>query len=162
MLETASEPVMLHAGEGRAAECLDMPVLIQVPSAASGGAVAIAEMVVPPGVAPPMHVHRREEECFRVLEGRFRFWCGDRVWDGEEGATVMLPRDVPHTFQNIGDAPGRLLATVAPGGFEQFFVRCDERGLRLPDDSPAIRALAAEFGMEFTGPAPAPPGTGGG
>ena len=154
MLECAPQPVMLDANEGRAVECLDMQVIIKVPSAASGGSVGIAEMLVPPGEGPPMHIHRREEEAFHVLEGHFRFWCDGRSWDGREGATVLLPRDLPHTFQNVGDAPGRLLAAVTPGGFERFFERCHERGLRVPEDAAALRALAAEFGMEFTGPKP--------
>lgn len=154
------QPVMLGAAEGRVVECLNIQVVIKVPSKASGGSVGMAEMLVPPGEGPPMHIHRREEEAFHVLEGSFRFWCGDRVWDGGKGATVLLPRGVPHTFQNVGDAPGRLMASVTPGGFERFFERCDEGGLRVPEDAAALRALAAEFGMEFTGPKPARAGTG--
>lgn len=149
------QPVMLDADEGRVVECLNIRVVIKVPSEASGGSVGIAEMLVPPGEGPPMHIHRNEEEFFHVLEGRFRFWCGGREWTGGEGATVLLPRGMPHTFQNVGDAPGRLMASVTPGGFERFFERCDEAGLRAPEDAEALRALASEFGMEFTGPKPA-------
>ena len=148
------QPIMSDAGEGRVLDALGMQVVVKVSNAASGGSVGIIEMLVPPGEGPPMHVHRREEEAIHVLEGRFRFWCGDRVWDGGEGATVLLPRGLPHTFQAIGGAPGRVLGTVAPGGFEGFFVQCAARGLRLPEDAAALRALAAEFGFDITGPKP--------
>ncbi|MBD0276043.1 MAG: cupin domain-containing protein [Acetobacteraceae bacterium] len=156
MPETAllQQPIMSDAGGGEALDALGMQVVVKVPAAASGGSVGVVEMLVPPGEGPPMHIHRLEEEVIHVLEGRFRFWCGDRVWDGYEGATVLLPRGIPHTFQAIG-APGRVLGTVAPGGFEGFFVQCAARGLRLPEDAKALRALAAEFGFDITGPKPA-------
>jgi quercetin dioxygenase-like cupin family protein len=144
---------MLDAGGGEVLDALGMQVVVKVPAAASGGSVGIVEMLVPPGGGPPMHIHGREEETIHVLEGRFRFWCGDRVWDGYEGATVLLPRGLPHAFQAIG-APGRVLGTVAPGGFEAFFVRCAAQGLRLPADADALRALAAEFGCDMVGPKP--------
>ena len=155
MLESAPlhQPIMLDAAGGEVLDALGMQVVVKVPAAASGGSVGIVEMFVPPGEGPPMHIHHREE-AIHVLEGRFRFWCGDRVWDGWEGATVLLPRGLPHTFQAVG-APGRVLGTVAPGGFEGFFVQCAARGLRLPDDAEALRALAAEFGFDITGPKPA-------
>ncbi len=155
-------PIMLDGTEGRVLDALGMRVVVKVPTAASGGSVGIVDMLVPPGEGPPMHIHRQEEEALYVLGGRFRFWCGDWVWDGGEGATVLLPRGVPHTFQAVGHAPGRLLGVVAPGGFEGFFVQCDARKLRLPDDAAELRALAAEFGFEITGPKPVVPDGGAG
>jgi len=161
MLERAQQqqqqPIMLDAGDGRILHALGMQIVVKVSREASGGSVGIVEMRMPPGEGPPMHIHRSEEEAIRVLEGRFRFWCGDRVWDGGEGATVLLPRGIPHTFQAIGDTPARLLGIVTPGGFEGFFVQCDARKLRLPDDAAALRALAAELDFDITGPKPTVP-----
>ena len=162
MPEQQQQPIMLDPAEGRVLDAFGMRVVVKVPTAASGGSVGMVEMLVPPGEGPPMHVHRQEEEALYVLGGRFRFWCGDRVWDGGKGATVLLARGVPHTFQAVGGAPGRLLGTVAPGGFEGFFVQCDARRLRLPEDGAALRALAAEFGFEITGPKPVIQGGAGG
>lgn len=149
-----AQPIMLDAAEGPAMECLGTRCAIRVPSEATGGAMGMVEVRVPPGDGPPMHRHRREDEGFHVLEGRFRFWCGDRAWTGGEGATVLLPRGIPHTFRNIGAAPGRLLVTLTPGGFERFFEECAARGLRVPEDLAELAALGAEFGLEFTGPPP--------
>ena len=70
-----------------------------------------------------MHLHRNEDEILHVLEGDFRFWCGDWVRNAGAGATVVLPRGVPHAFRNVGAAPGRMLEVAAPGGFEGFFGR---------------------------------------
>ena len=155
-------PIMLDAAEGRVLEIPGMQVVMKVSGTASGGSVGVVEMRVPSGQGPHMHIHRKEEETIHVLAGRFRFWCGDRVWDGGEGATVMLPRGVPHTFQNIARAPGRLLAIAPLGGFEQFFERYDALRSRLPGDKEALRALTVEFGYEITGPQPSPPERNGG
>jgi quercetin dioxygenase-like cupin family protein len=154
MGECAAQPIMLDASEGKVLDALGMQVVVRVPNAGSGGTVGIVEMRVPVGEGPPMHIHHREEEAIHVLEGRFRFWCGDRVWDGGVGATVLLPRGIPHTFQAVGDAPARLLGVVTPGGFEEFFVQVDARRLRLPDDAAALKALAADLGFEITAPKP--------
>ena len=153
-MSDCAQPILQHAAEGRVLECLGTRCIIRVPSAATGGAMAMVEVRVPPGDGPPMHLHRREEEGFHVLEGCFRFWCGDRAWTGGQGATVLLPRGVPHTFRNIGDAPGRLLVTLTPGGFEGFFEGCAARGLRVPENAAELVALGAEFDLEFTGPPP--------
>lgn len=154
MLEEA-EPIVSGAEEGRAVECLGALCTTLVSSAATGGAMGMVELRVPIGGGTPMHVHRREEETLHVLEGRFRFWCGERVWTAGEGATAVLPRDVPHAFRNIGDGTGRLLEIITQGGFERFFEQCGARELRPPEDAAELQALGAEFGLEITGPPPA-------
>jgi len=53
---------------------------------------------VAPGASPPLHIHRREEEAFWVLEGRVRFRCGERDILAGPGSFLSLPRDIPHTF----------------------------------------------------------------
>jgi uncharacterized RmlC-like cupin family protein len=37
------------------------------------------------------------------------------------GAFVFVPRGVPHTFWNAGDAPARQLTVFAPSGIEDYF-----------------------------------------
>jgi mannose-6-phosphate isomerase-like protein (cupin superfamily) len=58
-----------------------------------------------PGTGPKLHVHPYDE-VFVVIEGRARFFVGDRVIDAEAGETVLGPAGIPHRFVNLG--PGRL------------------------------------------------------
>lgn len=88
----------------------------------TGGAMGIFEGFIAPGHGVHWHTHTREDEVFRVVAGRFRFWCGDRTVEGGEGTTIVAPRGIPHRWQNIGDTEGRLLFIVTPGGFEKFFI----------------------------------------
>lgn len=126
-----------------------------VDGAASGGAVAIAEAVVPPGGEPPLHVHAREDEIFYVLEGEVLFQRGTERIEAAAGAAVVLPRGVQHGFA-VRTPQARMLVLTTPAGLEQAFRACSEP---TPPDGPpseeAIGAVTAEFarhGVTFVGP----------
>jgi quercetin dioxygenase-like cupin family protein len=81
------------------------------------GAYAILEQKIPAGHGPPLHVHRHETEIFYILEGEFEVTIGGQKVSAPAGAIVVGPRDIPHTFRNVGSQDGRLLLTVIPGRF---------------------------------------------
>ena len=70
------------------------------------------------------------------------------------GSFVFIPRNTPHTWQNVGEGRARFLATIFPASveFEEFFRRYAE----LPPEERGVEAfsrLAAETGaMEVIGP----------
>lgn len=150
---TKREPVVFGAEEGVSGQCLGAHCTTRLPSAATGGALGMTELRVPPGAETPLHLHRNEDEILHVLEGDFRFWCGEWERSAGAGATVVLPRGVVHAFRNVGKAPGRMLEIAAPGGFEKFFEQC---GAQRPDTTQAERlALGAKYGVEIVGRLPA-------
>ena len=109
------------------------------------------ESVVGAGEGPPMHVHPDVDEAIFVLEGTFRLALDGEVRDAPAGAFAWIPRGAPHTWQNVGDGPGRFLALVLPAGLEGFFQAFSE----LPTSSSvpeAFRALGAAGGLEVVGP----------
>ena len=114
---------------------------------------SVIEEIVPPGVAGPWHRHSREDEVSYVVEGTFRIWRGEEVFDIGPGGVALLPRYQDHTFQNIGAEPGRLLTVITPAGLERFFEVVAERDLR-EEDMDGVVAIAAEFGVEILGPPP--------
>src|ERR671921_251433 len=77
----------------------------------------IVDHRVPAGYAPPLHVHRDQDEVFYVIDGTLVVRCGDRQWQAGSGFLVFLPRHVPHGFTVSGDAPARTLLINAPAGF---------------------------------------------
>lgn len=123
--------------------------LIRITGEETGGAMGIWEEPVAPGEGAPFHVHHREDEMFYVIVGRFRFWCGEESFEAGQGATMVLPRGVPHRFENVGDTQGRLLITVSPGGFERFFLEVDALG---EASLAQITSVAETYGLEFVGP----------
>lgn len=113
-------------------------VFIHATAAETAGALGMWETFSAPGTGPHWHTHTRETEVFRVIGGRYRFWCGDAVVEAAPGATITLPPYVPHCWRNISDEPGRMLAIVTPGGFEQLFIELERRGATTDADVLAI------------------------
>lgn len=95
--------------------------IIRITADQTGGSLGCFESEVPAGDGPPLHVHEKEEEFFRVLEGRFAFWCNGARVELTEGGVICVPRGAEHRFQNIGSSMGRLMVVMTPGGFEGFF-----------------------------------------
>lgn len=139
-------PIAQPPGGGRAVGVLTGRSYYKVESGQTQGAYAILEQHVPAGHGPPYHVHRRETEIFYILEGDFEFTVDGKKLPGPPGTCVVGPRDIPHTFRNVGTTPGRLLLTVIPGRFSQYFTDVDN----VPDgDHAAIRALCAKYEVEI-------------
>jgi hypothetical protein len=62
------------------------------------------------------------------------------------GAIVVGPRDIPHTFRNVGSQDAHLLLTLIPGRFANYFIDVD--GVD-DDDHAAIKALVAKYDVEI-------------
>ena len=104
------------------------------------------ESITPPGGGPPPHYHTREEEGFYVLEGEIEFRAGDEVIVGRAGTFVNIPKNLTHSFKNVGDQPARMLVFCAPAGIEDFFVEADGQG---PD---VVIAAATRYGIHILPP----------
>ena len=115
----------------------------------SNGALAALEAVAPPGEGPPLHLHGREDETVYILEGNFRFKLGDELSSIGPGTFIFIPRGQKHTWQCVGDRPGRFLFTFAPAGMEGFF---EQLSSMTEFDLETFRAAAADHGMEVVGP----------
>lgn len=112
--------------EGRAYWLVGDLVRFKTTGAQTGGAFTAFENVTPPGGGPPPHVHTREDEAFLVLEGQYEFLVGERTLRATTGSFISAPRGIPHTFKNVGSAPGRLLVIVSPPSFDGFVAEAGE------------------------------------
>lgn len=152
-------PFGLQPGEGDARWFLDALGIIKASTETTDNAVAVIEFLWPQGSGSPLHVHRREDEWFYVIEGEVTFWVGGETIVAPAGSFVYGPRDVPHTF--LVTSPGaRFLMVTEPAMFADFV-----RALSVPAQEPTlppasverpdperIAELAAEWGMEILGP----------
>ena len=123
----------------------------KVSSEDTNGACTIFELNALPRSGPFLHVHHREDEWYYVLSGQFIFRAGGVENSLVTGASIWLPRGIPHVWANTAATDGRLILMCQPGGFEKFF---DEIGkVPLDKKSPEkMRDLMAKFGMEMLGP----------
>ena len=125
-------------------------IRIKLAGSETGQPFSVIEEETPPNGGPPLHRHSREDEAFYVIEGEFEFRIGEAALQPEAGTYILAPRGIPHTFKNIGETTGRVMATISPPGFEKFFVEVDALG------ETATRAelleLAESFGLEMLAP----------
>lgn len=135
--------------------------IAKVRSAETHGQLCVYELHVQPGNGPPLHVHRREDETFLILEGECSVWDGaaGKAIKAGPGDTVFAPRDVPHTFKNTGTGTLRAMLIATPGAIDDFFQATGKAGPdgRPPDDQTMIQRIissAPGYGMEILGPNP--------
>lgn len=127
----------------------------KVTSEDSGGACSIFELGAPPRFGPPQHVHHREDEWYYVLTGDFLFEVGGQQYSLTTGASIWLPRDIPHCWANSGTTNGKVILLCEPGGFEKFFEEASQMPpltSQDPTDLQKLHALHAKYGMELLGP----------
>jgi quercetin dioxygenase-like cupin family protein len=132
---------------------LGLPTRLRATGQTTNGAFGLVEQLLPPGFASPYHTHHLEDEAFYVLEGEMAFVCGGQWTRAKAGTFVFGPRNIPHGFKVVGDAPARLLLLCAPGGFEQFVVDMSEPAPAPPDMAKLV-AVAAKYQIDIHGPLP--------
>lgn len=139
-------PIVHGPGEGTKVGVLTSHTLFKVLPEQTGGAYAILEQDIPSGIGPPLHVHKHETEIFYVLEGDFEIRIGGDVVQAPAGAMAVCPREIPHTFRNVGPSSGKLLLTVIPGHFGNYFREVNEIANH---DAAAIKALCAKYEVDI-------------
>jgi quercetin dioxygenase-like cupin family protein len=145
-----ADPVFEQPGEGGVVHNpVGGEVIFKVRGDQADGKLTAFETVVAAGEGPPLHVHGDEDETLYVLEGEVRFKLGDELYVGGPGAFAFVPRGTSHTFQNVGEAPARMLIHFSPSGVERFFEAF--AALAQPDPG-AFARLGAEIGMTVVGP----------
>ena len=152
-------PIALQPGEGEALWFLGSLVTIFSSAETTNGVVGATENLSPRGGGSPLHVHRREDEWFYVIEGELTFWVGGETIVAPAGTFVFGPRNVPHTFL-VTSEEARFLLVVEPAGFEGFVRKVGEPAEKReippppegPPDMEALGAVAAEYGIEILGP----------
>ena len=127
----------------------------------TGGAFFLADITVAPGGGTPPHIHHREDESFRLLEGALTVQVGGNTITASSGDFVFLPRGVAHSFRNAGEVPAKVLVLATPAGLEGFFMEVFEPALDHSAVPPAMskalidRAISAgpKYGLELLPPA---------
>ena len=149
MQTTTQKATVVAAGQGKQINVLGHSVTVKLARHETGGNYYVFEVVTPPGLGIPPHVHDREDELIYVTEGEFAIMLGDKQYIAKAGDKIFFPRHITHAFQNIGSKAGKTTWTVVPGGnFEEFF----EKLGALPAGEPDLQKVAeifAAYGMQI-------------
>jgi quercetin dioxygenase-like cupin family protein len=108
------------------------------------------------GDATPVHVHRKDDEAFFLLDGAMTAWVGDERHELQAGGIVFLPRNIPHAIRF--DVASRVLMFNWPAGPQTDMIRAAGWDLREPlppgwqVSLDALREASQRSGVELLGP----------
>lgn len=153
------EPVAVRTGEGEARWWFGALAEIKATAADTAGQMTIVEVTEPPGAEAPLHVHRRDDEAFWILQGDVTFEVGETTIEASAGDYVFGPRGIPHRF-TVGDQGCRMLFLLVPGGIEDVIRATSEpapsRTLPPPleteptaEEVEQLKAIVKEHGYEL-------------
>jgi quercetin dioxygenase-like cupin family protein len=153
------EPLAVRTGEGEARWWFGALAEIKATAADTAGQMTIVEVTEPPGAEAPLHVHRRDDEAFWVLQGDVTFEVGETTIEASAGDYVFGPRGIPHRF-TVGDQGCRMLFLLVPGGIEDVIRATSEpapsRTLPPPpgteptaEEVEQLKAIVKEHGYEL-------------
>jgi quercetin dioxygenase-like cupin family protein len=94
--------------------------VIKLTSAQTEGRFSLIEVLQPPKLEVPLHIHSREDELFYLLEGKIAYRIGASEFEASAGHTIFAPRNIPHGFRGLSSEPARYLIVYSPAGFEEF------------------------------------------
>ena len=147
--------ILSGRGEGRSVpNPLGGAIEFKVRAEETAGALTALETAGPREKARRYTRMRIQDEVIYFLEGRFRLKIEDTVRDAPSGSFAFIPKGVPHTWQNVDDAPGRLLVMFMPGApeMERFFERFSAVAADDGSVAGAFATLADPAGMKVLGP----------
>jgi len=152
------QPFLLRAGEGVSVWSLGGRFTIKLAAAEAEERFALVEALAFQSTEPPLHIHRREDEAWYILNGKMTFYVGDQSLEATAGCFVFAPRGIPHTF-TVDVEPTRVLVFASPAGFEHFALELgrqaatDNRPPDLAVPTPEVLGhLAERYGIEVVGP----------
>src|SRR6185312_9306016 len=116
------EPVVVLPNSGEQLNIAGSQTFHKIKSSATNSAFSVMEFVTPPGKGVALHVHEREDELVYLLEGEIEVTLGSQKMKAVPGVMALLPRGIPHGFTTVGKKPSRVLDTILPGQFDNYFV----------------------------------------
>lgn len=119
----------------------------------TGGRLALIHSVERRGCEPPTHRHRNEDELVYVREGQVTFYMEGEPCPVPAGGCLYLPRGGEHGYR-VESEQAHLLTVVMPGGLEGYYLELGECEAEV--DIERVVTVAAGYGIEITGPPPAP------
>jgi len=100
---------------------------------------------------PPLHLHRGQDEWFYAIKGEYIFQVGEDRFRLTAGDSILLPRQVPHTFAFVEDGEGKMIFAFQPAGDMEAFFREQSKLTGTPSAKEVERMYRAH-GLELVGP----------
>ena len=142
-------PILVPPGTGEKLNIAGSPVFHKIKSKDTNGVFSVVEIVTPPGKGVALHVHESEDELVYLLEGEIEVTLGNQKMKAVPGVMALLPRGIPHGFTNIGNQPSRLLDTILPGQFDNYFVELAALFAAADPSEQQTDALSTKYRIKY-------------
>jgi quercetin dioxygenase-like cupin family protein len=147
--EFRQEPIVVLPKSGDELNIAGSQTFHKIKSKDTKGVFSVMEFVTPPGKGVALHVHEREDELVYLLDGEIEVTLGDQKMKAVPGVMALLPRGIPHGFTNIGNKPSRLLDTILPGLFDNYFVELAALFAAGDPSEEQIDALSRKYRIKY-------------
>ena len=142
-------PILVPPRGGEELNVGGSQIFHKVNSKDTNGVFSVVEIVTPPEKGIDVHVHEREDELVYLLEGEIEVTLGNQKMKAVRGVMALLPRGIPHGFTNVGNKSSRLLDTILPGQFDNYFVELAALyAVGEPSDE-QIEALSRKYRIRY-------------
>tara|TARA_R110002051_G_scaffold166126_2_gene237066 strand:+ start:868 stop:1410 length:543 start_codon:yes stop_codon:yes gene_type:complete len=144
----ALDPKIIRSDEGKTINVLGDIQTFKLTGKDTNGLFTLIEEYNTPGTMIPPHVHTKEDEIFKVLEGELELTVGDKTTILKAGDLAFGPRNVPHSWKVVGDTNAKVILSVFPAGIEDMF---EELGALPPGppDMEKVMEICARQGISF-------------
>ena len=135
-------------GEGRKLNILGDQQLIKLTAKDTDGKFTVILQDNPPNTQIPMHVHKNEDELYRVIEGEVEFTVDEKTTLLNGGDSIFLPRNIPHTWKVVGTNNATVDLTIFPSGLETMFEELNNLPAGPPDFL-KVGEICGRYGIDF-------------
>ncbi len=149
-----TKPFVIRSGMNRLGEPMKYKGIhlnnVVISKKDTGNSLSVFTFIGFDKIGPSLHMHFHQDEFFQVVEGKYRFVAGEETMELNEGDTVFLPRNIPHTWLQLTNN-GKLLYAVQPAGtLEEFFKELND--LKKPPTEEEAKQIHLKHGMRLVGP----------
>lgn len=103
---------------------------------------------VVPGSGIPPHLHTKEDEIFRVLEGEVEIMIDGKAAVLKAGDMAFAPKNIVHAWKVVGDQKAKMWVSAFPSGMEHMFHELHALPAGPPDFE-QVAAICETYGIRF-------------
>lgn len=142
------KPKIVRANEGKKVNVIGDQQTFKLTGTDTDGQFTLIEEINPPGTMIPPHVHTKEDEVFKVLEGELEVTVGDKTVILKAGDLAFAPKNIPHSWKVIGDTDCKTILSAFPSGIELMFEELGGLPAGKPDFA-KVAEICGRFGISF-------------
>jgi quercetin dioxygenase-like cupin family protein len=139
---------IIMSEQGKVYNVLGDALQLKLNGADTGGLFTMYVEEHDPGAGIPLHVHTKEDEVFQIQKGQVEFVVGDTTQILGPGDIAFGPKNIPHSWKNVGSERARVNLLIYPSGVEDMFTELAKLPAGPPDFA-KVSSICSQYGISF-------------